>query len=113
MHQCDSAVRDVVRRPAAHVACALRFGPADSGRPDFSGRADRDAPRLMQHPAIPRPPVLTSEASETRDVHGERPAREVPDAQLWRDAIGAARNAAAAVAELRSAFEAARPGERG
>ena len=50
-----------------------------------------------------------SEASAARDVGADRAAREMPDAQLWRDAIGAARSAAEAVAELRSAFEAARP----
>lgn len=40
---------------------------------------------------------------------GDQTARELPDAQLWRDAIGAARRAAAAAAELRVAIDAARP----
>lgn len=71
----------------------------------------------MQHPVIlvsPETPVVTSELATPRDASaGDRPTREVPDAQLWRDAIGAARRAAAAAAELRSAIEAARPTGRG
>ena len=66
----------------------------------------------MQHPinsASSRPAVVTPEAATSRDPGaGDGAAHEVPDAQLWRDAIGAARRAAAAAAELRVAFEATR-----
>ena len=54
--------------------------------------------------------MLPAEAAAHQDAGAvERSAREVPDAQLWRDAIGAARRASAAAAELRLAFEATRP----
>ncbi|GJG87014.1 hypothetical protein tb265_21950 [Gemmatimonadetes bacterium T265] len=69
----------------------------------------------MQHPvnpASPRSPVTMSDTS-SRDAGGDaRSTREVPDAQLWRDAIGAARRAAAEAAEIRLAIEAARPATR-
>lgn len=68
----------------------------------------------MPHPVSPvslRPSVVTSDLAQGASV-ADRPAREVPDAQLWRDAIGAAQRASAAVAELRLAIEAARPTAR-
>lgn len=85
-------------------------------RPSKPRRRGGAALRRMQHPATPatpRPPVPPSDVPASRDVSAERAAREMPDAQLWRDAIGAARSAAEAVAELRSAFEASRPAGRG
>ena len=66
-------------------------------------------PASTATPSLPMPPP---EVSAARDGGADRAAREMPDAQLGRDAIGAARSAAEAVAELRSAFEAARPGRR-
>ncbi len=67
----------------------------------------------MQHPANPasvRSPVVTTDSLPSRDAEcvPERSAGSVPDAQLWRDAIGAARRAAAAAAEIRTALEQSR-----
>ena len=57
-------------------------------------------------------PLRPTDATTSREP-GPRPAGEMADAELWGEAIGAARRAAAAVAELRVALAAVRPVTRG